>query len=281
MMKRFALAVFGVILAMTAQTLRAEEIAGRDVLISDQRTTRSQPAPLVLALHGAGGSPKSFRARSRFDRAARSAGVIVAYPSADGGVWRDGRQGRDPGDVDYLEALIAALQSDPRIAQGPVFVVGHSNGGGMALRLACDRPDLVAAIGIVATKVPAAYACGRGRPVPAVFVHGTADPVSAHDGDARAGTLSAAESLSLWQRRNGCSANVRIKRIDQNRRDKTSVVSRRYTGCRADLQHFLVLGGGHGWPTATARSSGRLGPQSGEINAGTEIIRFFSQIGAR
>jgi polyhydroxybutyrate depolymerase len=149
----------------------------------------------------------------------------------------------------------------------------------MALRLACARPDLVAGIGVVATKLTRGFSCPRGRPRPAIFLHGTADPITPHDGSEA--TLSAAETIAFWGARNRCSGNLKISRIDRNRSDTTSVVQRLYTSCQATLAHYIVLGGGHGWHAGRAGRGGRLGPMSGEINAGDALVTFLRPLVGR
>jgi polyhydroxybutyrate depolymerase len=251
----------------------------RDLVISDLRGSSTQAAPLLVALHNGGSTPRAFRNQSRLDAAARPFALIVAYPTPAGADWATGANGKDATDVEYLARLISSMRADPRVADRPVIVTGHGTGGAMALRLACDRPDLVAGIAVVSTKVPKSYVCQRGRPKPALFVHGTADPVSPHDGGAT--SLSAADSMAVWAQRNRCRETLRVSRIDQNKRDGTSVVNRRYATCQAALTQLVVLGGGHGWPTGRASKSGKLGPQSGEINASDVAVSFLRPLVGR
>ncbi|MFK7876772.1 MAG: PHB depolymerase family esterase [Paracoccaceae bacterium] len=262
---------FALVGLTVANSAHAEQIAGRDVIISDQRGSFAGPAPLIVALHPNGSSPRQFRKSSQLDRAARDIGAIVIYPPAPAG-WQIGTNG----DVAFLRAVITGLQRDPRIAAFPALILGHGQGGAMALHFACEAPDMVAGLGIVSTKLPRSFRCARGPARPAMFIHGTADPIQAHDGDTD--HLSATQTVATWAKRNGCSDAVRIRKIDQNKRDKTSVVSRRYTACRAVLEHLQILGGGHGWPTGAARKSSSLGPQTGEIAASPALVTFLAPL---
>ena len=99
----------------------------------------------VVFLHGWGLSPRSYgRALSGL----RSAGVRVIAPSLPG------FGGSTPldGDVsmsayaDRVSALLDRLALDR-----PVFLIGHSLGGGVALQLAFDRPDLVRSLTLLNT----------------------------------------------------------------------------------------------------------------------------------
>jgi hypothetical protein len=84
------------------------------------------------------------------------------------------------GDRDGLRSAVAALRE---IVRGPVFLAGHSYGGRQASMLAADEPEIAAALLLLSYPLHP-----PGKPtqlrtqhfprlrVPAVFVHGTADP---------------------------------------------------------------------------------------------------------
>jgi pimeloyl-ACP methyl ester carboxylesterase len=97
----------------------------------------------LLFLHGWGLTPRAY------DQAVLrlcAAGVRVVAPSLPG-FGGSAALGLRAGLGDYAErvaALVEALDPDR-----PVFVVGHSLGGGVALRLALDRPDLVRSVTVV------------------------------------------------------------------------------------------------------------------------------------
>src|SRR5205085_1985187 len=68
---------------------------------------------------------------------------------------------------------------DPR----RIFVVGHSNGGFMAYRMACDHSDTVAAIVSVAGAMyDDARKCRAAHPVSVLQVHGPPDNVIPYQG---------------------------------------------------------------------------------------------------
>lgn len=116
-------------------------------------------APVLILLHGSRGNAeaaRTFLARDRFDVLAARDGFIVVYGNAapgalssanpvpaNNGVWREGHN--DDGqvdDVEYLKLVLADLQTRGVIAgDNPVFLVGHSNGGGMTLAAARRMPE--------------------------------------------------------------------------------------------------------------------------------------------
>tara|TARA_B100000029_G_scaffold43608_1_gene40392 strand:- start:172 stop:1062 length:891 start_codon:yes stop_codon:yes gene_type:complete len=79
-------------------------------------------------------------------------------------------------DVAYLSGVIEEAIEAFNIDTKRVFLVGHSNGGYMAHRLACERSDLIA--GIVSLAGSTWYdeaKCGNPDPVAVLQVHGTWD----------------------------------------------------------------------------------------------------------
>lgn len=257
--------------------LAAETFWGRDVSVYSGAEDRGH-APMVLLLHGALGTGAQVLDESGYRALADEFGLLVVAPDGIRRRWLDGRHGLDPTDVNYLAALIDAFVARGLADPDAIYVVGHSNGGGMAMRLACDRPDLVQGIGVVATKALAAYPCSDGAPVPAIFFHGTQDRISPHagrpEGHRLGETLSAAATLDLWMGRNGCAAPGSSQRIDTHPNDGTALDIVAYARCDAALMHVVIEGGGHGWPGAASGGplAGRL---TREIDAGRASLRFF------
>ncbi|MFN6951438.1 MAG: alpha/beta hydrolase family esterase [Albidovulum sp.] len=245
------------------------------------------PRPLVLVLHGGGGSSREVRysTRGRFDSLAEQNGFLVLYPDAVNRIWDTGsgemsrelRPRRD--DVGFLGALIAEIARDHPVDPTRVFATGVSRGGMMAFALACDTPGLLRAIAPVAMPLPSAEAadCARGGPLGFLLTHGTADPFVPYTGGPinlgrrdRDRVLSAVETMELFARRNRCDGVVaeRIGRVEH----------RSLTGCALPTAFYSVEGGGHGWPGGRkVRRDGRAGPVNTDISAPDAIWAFFSQ----
>jgi polyhydroxybutyrate depolymerase len=143
-------------------------------------TTGAEGAPLVVALHGLYGSGEQFQLSSGWDDVAVAAGAVLAYPDSYAPGWRSSPT--EAQDVKFLARLVKRVTrrqgTDPR----RVYVVGHSSGGFMSYRFACDRADLVAAIGPVAGAPLPDCAESPNRPVPVISVHGKADTVVPYHG---------------------------------------------------------------------------------------------------
>ncbi len=151
--------------------------------------------PLLLALHGGTGSGRQFERNSGFDELAEANGFLAVYPDgteigagvfARGRVWNGGAccgpAARDNvDDVAFIAALLDEIERDYSIDPARVFVAGHSNGGIMAYRLACELSDRIAAIGLQAGWL-GVDDCDPSRPVSVLHVHGTADENAPIDG---------------------------------------------------------------------------------------------------
>jgi polyhydroxybutyrate depolymerase len=79
-------------------------------------------------------------------------------------------------DSAYLDGVIKQIEATYNVDRHRIFVVGHSNGGFMAYRMACDHADEVAAIvSLEAATFAAPGRCTPSRPVATLEIHGTAD----------------------------------------------------------------------------------------------------------
>jgi polyhydroxybutyrate depolymerase len=173
--------------------------------------------PLVVVLHGyrsdAAEADRYFGLTAESDRR----GFLYALP--DGTRTARGQQfwnatdaccdfdrtGVD--DAGYLRRLIEQVRSGYSVDAGRVYLIGHSNGGFMAYRMACEHADAVTAIVSLAGAVAQdAAGCAPSRPVGVLQVHGTADATIRFEGG-RNGTAaypSAAVGVERWRRLNGC-----------------------------------------------------------------------------
>lgn len=168
--------------------------------------------PLVVLLHGYTVNAMLQDAYFGMTRTARAEGFYVLLP--DGTIDGDGNTHWDVtgvavDDFAYLRGLIEETTSVVPVAPGSIFVVGHSNGGFMAYRLACDAADLVAGIASLAG-ADALTTCEPSRPVSVLQIHGTADTTVLYDG----GTIMAFDYpaapvvVERWAGRSGCDPTM-------------------------------------------------------------------------
>jgi polyhydroxybutyrate depolymerase len=157
-------------------------------------------------------------------------------------------------DVAYLRAVIRDVMARYPVDRRRVFVVGHSNGGFMAYRMACEASDLVAGVVSLAGatwKDPAR--CRPRAPVAVLQIHGTEDGViryaGGRDPPAAAPYPGAVESVARWAELDGCAGPLTAtgERLDLDRRvpgPETRVA--RHGGCRGGAAELWTMrGGGH------------------------------------
>ena len=181
--------------------------------------------PLVILLHGF--SVAGFLQDALFQLSGQvdDRGFLLVIP--DGTPNEDGDRfwnatdaccneyGSDVDDVAYLLSLLDEMALYFRVDPKRVYLMGHSNGGFMSYRMACDAGDRITAIVSLAGADwldPAN--CTAAHPVGVLQVHGTLDDVIGYEGWAGAsdgghhyaGYPSAEASAEGWAQRDGCAA---------------------------------------------------------------------------
>ncbi len=146
----------------------------------------THPAPLVLFFHGYGGRGATAAGQIQLQAFADAKGFVLATP--DGTVDAQGSrfwnatdaccdlQGRGVDDVAYAKWILDDVASQLPIDPKRVYAVGHSNGGFMALRLACDLSTrIAAAVSLAGAGWKDDTKCRPKQPVSVLQIHGDAD----------------------------------------------------------------------------------------------------------
>jgi polyhydroxybutyrate depolymerase len=138
------------------------------------------PAPLVIALHAHSQESKVVRAYTRFEALADEQGFVVAFPEGAAGSWNAGLccvpgSTDNVDDVSFLDEVIALARTRSVIDPNRIALTGGSNGAMMALRYACERPEVVASVAVVSG--PVVTPCAPELPVPVLVLHGAKDRV--------------------------------------------------------------------------------------------------------
>ncbi|NCF99452.1 MAG: hypothetical protein GWP39_08085 [Planctomycetia bacterium] len=210
-----------------SQVLESIDIGRGPITVEVSDTyTPTQPAPLVILLHGRAWDGESMENYFSLSSEANQRGYVYCYP--DGlatftGVryWNATNACCCQGfpfttcddDVAYLSLLISSLQSNYNIDSSRVHIVGHSNGGFMAHRMACERPDLLTSIVSVSGMTWSDPAnCTPNESVPVLQIHGTIDPVIFYGGGILGAGVypSAQETCESWAAINGCNSSPQI-----------------------------------------------------------------------
>lgn len=240
------------------------------------------PVPLILALHGAGGTGQGMQAFSGLDAIADKEGFLVAYPDAISNSWNDGRNDgvKEINDLGYLEHLIDSVAEKADIDRTRVYATGFSRGAMMAYRLICNYPTQFAGIAAVASTFPTYLIseCQNAPPVAVMMVQGTDDPIVPWTG-IRNGYLSAMSSMRFWGQHNRCSTLGPIKEaVDLNPLDGTRLLIQSASKCVQPAMLYGVFNGGHTWPGHPIQAGMELGLTSADFDVAAAMWEFFEPL---
>ena len=255
---------------------------------------RHRPVPLLVALHGGFGSGTQFEANSGFDALADLHHFIVVYPDgtpirsrgalANARVWNGGRccgpaARQQVDDVGFIRQLIDEIRRTHAIDPARIFATGHSNGGILAYRLACEAADVVVAIGVQSSSLELDH-CQPSRPVSTIHIHGTADrnvPITGGRGPNGVSGVSfrvPIDGARTLAAANGCASTPSQKHDPAN----SDVTITRWTSCDGgtEVRFVTVKGASHAWmghPTAAPRT---VGPAYENLDSSAVIWQFLS-----
>lgn len=247
-----------------------------------------RPAPLVLALHGGGGSMEVMAKDRLYGLVSQSeaSGWIVVFPngySRPGGklaTWNAGiccgaARDRASDDVGFLRAVVAEVQQRVAVDPQRIFATGMSNGGMMSYRLACEASDVFRAVAAVAG-TDGTDGCQPGRPVPVFHLHARDDDRVLFNGgsgsasDTHADFVSVPATVDKWARLNACSGPT------QTVLQRPGVTCEVRSGCAggAEVRLCVTDSGGHSWPGGRKALGGR---GSTALDATEAIWDFFAR----
>lgn len=223
-----------------------------------------EKVPLLLVLHGFGVSSSLLIAKAALNQVADA--KKFAYLAPEGArdslgrtFWNAGPsccdlEHKQPNDVKRLRELLDFNLKNPAIDPARVFVIGYSNGGFMADRLACDVSDrLAGVISVAGAAAGPEVPCAPSTPLSVLEIHGDADPVVHYQGGVVFDRTdlpphaSALDTVKTWATRLACSGELKsVSHIDLEpylKGDETEV--QRYGGCRGAVELWTVHGGEH------------------------------------
>jgi poly(3-hydroxybutyrate) depolymerase len=219
----------------------------------------TNPYRLIIGLHWAGGSHTIVDQGGQgtlpyygLPPLANNSAIFVAPNGLNQG-WAN-QNGQD---ITFIDTMLATLEADLCIDEKLRFATGFSYGGGMSHSLACSRPKVIRAVGVLSGALLSGCQGGTD-PVAYYIQHGINDT-----------TLPIARGRQLrdtFVKNNGCGATEAA----EPRAGSGTHIKTKYAGCNADYPlTWVAFDGGHA-------------PQPRDTGATTswvssELWEFFSQ----
>jgi polyhydroxybutyrate depolymerase len=255
---------------------------------------------LIFVFHGSGGDVTQSRVvfGYAFEQLAEQYGFVVVYPDGYEQHYNGCRKAGpydantlNIDDVGYMRSLVEIFVKQLSVNRKTVFATGLSNGGQMALRLALEAPDLVAAVAPIATSMPSEEnmdCTATGKPVAFLLMNGTDDPMNPYLGGTvalyglygdRGKVLSSRDSVDYWADLAGHTEQPEeIALHDKVVEDNSTVVIHQWQAPgRKSVALYTIVGGGHNAPHPKMQFPKLLGGTNNDIVAADEIWAFFQE----
>jgi polyhydroxybutyrate depolymerase len=274
---------------LTDETMMSSGVERQFQLTVPQNYDGKRPLPIVLGLHPLSISHRFVAGMIGFGDMASQYDFIGVAPSGrlDGTTpfWL-AAPALDNYDVQFISDLLDLLETNLCVDMARVYSTGMSNGGQMSSLLACRLPKRIAAVAPVAG-AEFSEQC-RGRPVPVIAFHGSADPIVTYDGGGLNATRIADtqywkgnappgspvhrgvdSAMHNWAAHNRCDPAPVEERVSPEVRRLT------WRHCKADTILYVVDGGGHAWPGKPVPAfESTFGHGTTEIDASALIFEF-------
>lgn len=220
--------------------------------------------PMVFVIHGGSGTPEGMIRIADFRAIADREKVVLVYPAGVEKNWNDGRpttpNQMGVNDVNFFNRVCDYMIANHPVDAARMYATGISNGGFMSSRLGCELGNRIAAIAVVAATMEAltiSPGCNPARPIPALYIHGTTDPlvpftggVMTAGGTAGGTILSHAQVVARWVGLNRCNTTPAETDLPDIASDGTTIRQRVYAGGAngSEVVSYVVQNGGHTWP---------------------------------
>lgn len=282
------------------RTLLVDGLKRRYLLYVPKGYKQGTSVPLVIMLHGMGGTAILSQRETGWSEKGEAEGFLVAYPDAtrpdplrraslrtNPQAWNDG-SGRfhsaeqNIDDVAFIRSIIDELSTDYSIDKDRVFVTGFSNGASMSFRIGAELAHRVKAI------APHSGSCWTEKIAPerglsVCYLTGTTDSLNPIEGGfpklAMGGKDQGGRSkppvmsmITKWIKANECSEESMMDEVTNG------VRKRRYGSGRDQSQilYITIEGLGHHWAGGKSQAPGFLvGENTDKLKATDVIWTFF------
>jgi poly(3-hydroxybutyrate) depolymerase len=219
--------------------------------------------PIVIIMHGDGGTGAGIKGYAGFDAIADAENFIAVYPDAIASSWNryadnvpgDAGLGNPnaPDDVQFISDLIDYFCDTYHINKRKVYATGHSAGGFMAYNLSVSLTDKIAAFAPVAASLWGEtaylnnYFTNGYVQVPIYHIHGDADNVVDYPDPDHAPTAYQEWPLTAFSPGN-CNNSSYVSTVDIVPNVKNLVYCDGLNTNGKKVSLIRIVGGGHGWP---------------------------------
>jgi len=176
--------------------------------------------PLIISLHGLGANAYIQNTIFNFKEFITKRQFILVVPEGIVGMgglryWNatdfccGKKQRTKTDDVKYITSIIEKMSDEFSIDPKKVHLFGHSNGGFMANRMACEAPHLFKSfVSVAGTTFLNPTKCKKDAPLSMLHIHGTVDNIVRYNG-AKGMYPGAKETLYRWVERNNCKGEAK------------------------------------------------------------------------
>lgn len=256
------------------------------------------PVPLVIMLHGGGGTGRGALRETGWTHKADQEGFLAVFPNAlardpsrrshfsrNPQLWNDGSDRfysdqKIVDDVRFINMLLDDLSARLAVDAKRIFVSGFSNGASMSFRLGAELSHRIAAIAPVAG---ALWLKSFTLQRPVCYITGTADPLNLIEGGVPKLASGASDkvrakpkppvrdSVVKWAQALGCASTPT--------RESEANGVRIQTYCdREQVTYIAVAGLGHTWAGGKSLLPEQMvGKTSNKISATDVIWNFFQK----
>jgi poly(3-hydroxybutyrate) depolymerase len=216
-------------------------IVSRPVMIeTSANTDHSKSYPIVIALHGRGGSNNNWvQPLSKFTNSGEFIGV---YPQGHLNSWNLGQEPSTADDIAFISKIIDTLLSYSNVDENKIFAVGNSNGSGMVNVLGGVNKRLKAIAPVASQLTERTEIKSNAIPLSVFQVNGDQDLLIPIDGGMKLGHpfLSASDSAKKWAKHFNCNHNVAVEETEQT-------ILHTYSNCDDNVvvKYLVVKGAEH------------------------------------
>ena len=258
----------------------------REFIVYTPAVSSPDKLPVLISLHGRLGTGDGMMKFADFRPIADKEKFIIVCPDGIDRSWNDGRETpahkKGINDIKFIDQLITYILNTYHANEQRIYVTGMSNGGFMTSRLACELSNRIAAIAVVGASMDKGMEYHPVKPMPAMYIQGTKDPLVPYNGGTMKGAggeiYSHTDILKLWAETAHCQDNLDLTNLPDSVNDGTSIKKERYSNPATGIKivGYSVINGGHTWPGGTQYLPKFIvGTVSHNINACEAIWAFF------